>query len=188
MTFNDWSVLLLRALPDKSNRAWNDVCAERIMAKLAELEDEPKAHCCIQCFNDFNANEVGSAVRFMCSKCMSSEPRLTTLDEYAAQAELAAYVAACKAVCRVCSQSTTATIHPWWSSQENHAAPCSNLRALVADWYRRNDPPKCSHKNIEPTVIGPHTCLTAMRCVDCGSERKRDWVDDWSPCKAGKND
>jgi hypothetical protein len=103
-----------------------------------------------------------------------------------AQAELAAYVAACKAMCGGCrtNASRIPDDSPAWGATEwarDQILHCCNalpVRACIADWHKRNDPLKpCGHPPIKQAALDER--FTSDVYCECGARRKRGWLCDW---------
>jgi hypothetical protein len=62
-------------------------------------------------------------------------------------------------------------------------APGSTIDNLVADWHKRNDPPKCKHDSGLAVEGMPYAADTAwaakVTCKKCGMVRERGWLGPW---------
>jgi hypothetical protein len=165
---------LMRVLED----AWNArthvptfaAQADAVLAKLAELEATESSNMCAIC---------GTNHALYCVTCQTRQ---------VAQAELTAYVAACKALCGRCNgrYGHHGVEAEQWSTLMDHGnngggGPCNIIRRLIADWRKAHDPkPKCGHNNESRLIPGSEVDGTNLfRCVDCGMVRRRGWLGDW---------
>jgi hypothetical protein len=135
--------------------------ADAVLAKLAELETE----CTI-------------APDWVSEK----EAR-----EQVAQAELAAYVAACKAMCPFCRERPEPPNDPAWTINLYHKGaccrlPCDRIRALITDWHRKHDPKPCEHSDtstLDDATPGHEEYVSDVFCNTCGWVHERGWKGDW---------
>lgn len=97
-----------------------------------------------------------------------------------AQAELAAYVAACKAMCSVCDLSA-----PGCLCGSVNCRAGGIVEDLVIPWHKRHDaslkedlPPKCRHSQTMKTAYEVDGTYW-LRCADCGMLRSFSFLGDW---------
>jgi hypothetical protein len=99
-----------------------------------------------------------------------------------AQAELAAYVAACKAMCPTCSRLPEGQVCENKDRIKGSGLQfcrAHSVRALIADWHKRNDclKPKCDHCEIYFQNFDDGN--STATCVRCKATRKKGWLCEW---------
>jgi hypothetical protein len=93
-----------------------------------------------------------------------------------AQAELAAYVAACKAVCERCRHGGL--------GHDKFSCDASPIRSLIADLHEHNaalpkevSPPVCDHHEIYFQNFDDGN--STATCVRCKATRVKGWLGEW---------